>query len=119
MIAILKRKGRATRAELKAHTGWLKHTTRGWVSGYLGKMLGETVLAALPSAGPHGTSREHSEGAGLTLDHRPPAHFNLLSRNHSLQFCAEILATRGASLSAVAIFGGKTSTGLVQTNNAG
>jgi hypothetical protein len=43
VIAMLKRKGGATLAEIMAHTGWQKHTTRGWVSGYLGKKLGLAV----------------------------------------------------------------------------
>src|SRR5580700_4958459 len=43
VIAMLKRKGGATLAEIMEHTGWQKHTTRGWVSGYLGKKLGLAV----------------------------------------------------------------------------
>jgi hypothetical protein len=40
---MLKRKGGATLAEIMAHTGWQKHTTRGWVSGFLGKKMGIAV----------------------------------------------------------------------------
>jgi hypothetical protein len=43
VIAMLKRKGGATLAEIMAHTGWQKHTTRGWVSGFLGKKMGIAV----------------------------------------------------------------------------
>ena len=43
VIAMLKRKGGATLAEIIAHTGWQKHTTRGWVSGFLGKKMAITV----------------------------------------------------------------------------
>jgi hypothetical protein len=43
VIAMLKRKGGATMAEIMAHTGWQKHTTRGWVSGFLGKKMGIAV----------------------------------------------------------------------------
>ena len=43
VIALLKRKGGATMAEIVALTGWQKHTTRGWVSGFLGKKMGITV----------------------------------------------------------------------------
>jgi len=43
VIAMLKRKGGATLAEIIAHTGWQKHTTRGWVSGFLGKKMGIAV----------------------------------------------------------------------------
>jgi len=43
VIAMLKRKGGATMAEIMAHTGWQKHTTRGWVSGFLGKKIGIAV----------------------------------------------------------------------------
>ena len=43
VIAMLKRKNGATMAEIMAHTGWLKHTTRGWVSGFLGKKMGIAV----------------------------------------------------------------------------
>jgi hypothetical protein len=40
---MLKRKRGATMAEIMAHTGWQKHTTRGWVSGFLGKKMGIAV----------------------------------------------------------------------------
>jgi hypothetical protein len=43
VIALLKRKGGATMAEIVALTGWQKHTTRGWVSGFLGKKMGIEV----------------------------------------------------------------------------
>ena len=43
VIAMLKRKGGATLAEIMAHTRWQKHTTRGWVSGFLGKKMGIAV----------------------------------------------------------------------------
>jgi hypothetical protein len=43
VIAMLKRKGGATLGEIMAHTGWQKHTTRGWVSGFLGKKMGIAV----------------------------------------------------------------------------
>jgi hypothetical protein len=43
VIAMLKRKNGATMAEIMAHTGWQKHTTRGWVSGFLGKKMGIAV----------------------------------------------------------------------------
>jgi hypothetical protein len=43
VIAMLKRKNGATMAEIMAHTGWQKHTTRGWVSGFLGKKMGIEV----------------------------------------------------------------------------
>jgi hypothetical protein len=43
VIAMLKRKGGATMAEIMAHTCWQKHTTRGWVSGFLGKKMGIAV----------------------------------------------------------------------------
>jgi membrane protein involved in colicin uptake len=43
VIAMLKRKGGATMAEIMSHTGWQKHTTRGWVSGFLGKKMGIAV----------------------------------------------------------------------------
>jgi len=43
VIAMLKRQGGATMAEIMAHTGWQKHTTRGWVSGFLGKKMGIEV----------------------------------------------------------------------------
>jgi hypothetical protein len=43
VIALLKRKGGATMAEIVALTGWQKHTTRGWVSGFLGKKMGIAV----------------------------------------------------------------------------
>src|ERR1019366_6030966 len=43
VIALLKRKGGATMTEIVALTGWQKHTTRGWVSGFLGKKMGITV----------------------------------------------------------------------------
>ena len=43
VIALLKRKDGATMAEIVALTGWQKHTTRGWVSGFLGKKMGITV----------------------------------------------------------------------------
>ena len=34
VIAMLKREGGATLAEIMAHTGWGNHTTRGWLSGF-------------------------------------------------------------------------------------
>ena len=43
VIAMLKRKNGATMAEIIAHTGWQKHTTRGWVSGFRGKKMGIEV----------------------------------------------------------------------------
>jgi hypothetical protein len=43
VIELLKRKGGATMAEIVALTGWEKHTTRGWVSGFLGKKMGIAV----------------------------------------------------------------------------
>ena len=43
VIAMLRRKGGATLAEIMAHTGWQRHTTRGWVSGFLGKKMGIAV----------------------------------------------------------------------------
>jgi hypothetical protein len=43
VIAMLRRKGGATLGEIMAHTGWQKHTTRGWVSGFLGKKMGIAV----------------------------------------------------------------------------
>jgi hypothetical protein len=43
VIAMLKRKNGATMAEIIAHTGWQKHTTRGWVSGFLGRKMGIEV----------------------------------------------------------------------------
>jgi hypothetical protein len=38
VIAMLKREGGATLAEIMAHTGWSNHTTRGWLSAYRKKM---------------------------------------------------------------------------------
>jgi len=47
VIAMLRRKGGATLAEIMAHTGWQRHTTRGWVSGFLGKKMGKMGLGKL------------------------------------------------------------------------
>jgi hypothetical protein len=51
VIAMLKRKNGATLAEIVAHTGWQKHTTRGWISGFLGKKLGIAVESFKPEGG--------------------------------------------------------------------
>jgi hypothetical protein len=51
VIALLKRKGGATMAEIMALTGWQKHTTRGWVSGFLGKKMGIDVESFKPEGG--------------------------------------------------------------------
>jgi len=50
VIALLKRKGGATMAEIVALTGWQKHTVRGFVAGAL-KKAGYTVESFKPEGG--------------------------------------------------------------------
>jgi Protein of unknown function (DUF3489) len=57
---MLKRKNGAM-AEIVAHTGWQKHTTRGWVSGFLGKKLGIEVESLKSDQGER-TYRINSQG---------------------------------------------------------
>src|SRR6202051_2236120 len=64
---MLRRKGGATLTEIMAHTGWQRHTTRGWVSGFLGKKMGIAVESFKSQKGDR-TSRINSYDPDLWTD---------------------------------------------------